>query len=367
MTASQPTFPLKNRGRLLFWSGLGFFLSLIFLISDTLSGLEVQYLDLILLGQSCALIWALVRPVISWLGRMAPLNGARPIQAIAIHVPASLIFSFLLTVVMTLILIQVRRFSGHPTASFENLFAGMVYYFFLAKVVFYWTVVIADQARIYLMKYRDEELRAAQISEQLTKTRLQLLRGQMQPHFLFNTLHGIAGLIRVRLNEDALSTLLDLSKLLRVSLDQGNNELTPLEDEINLLDLYLSIERRRFEDRLRFRIDVPSDLDKQLIPHLLLQPLVENAIHHGIETDPDAGLVNVSAVREGERLRFLIEDDGPGLKDLWSFDRDAGIGLGNLRDRLAQLYGAEAHMLFEKRHPKGLAVVLLIPVRGEAS
>lgn len=200
------------------------------------------------------------------------------------------------------------------------------------------SIVIVAQAFEFYRRAQERERQAAQLREQLTRAQLDALRSQLHPHFLFNTLNSIAALMRTDVaGADRMVT--QLSDLLRATLEpagQGVQEI-PLGDELELLDRYLDIMRVRFRDRLTVDVDVGAEERTGLVPAFLLQPLVENALEHGIGAKPGPGRVSLRAARDNGRLRITITDDGPGLRG--PAEATLGVGLANTRERLAQLYG----------------------------
>ena len=200
------------------------------------------------------------------------------------------------------------------------------------------TILIAHVVSYY-HSLQEREIRATQLEAQLTKARLQTLKSQLQPHFLFNTLHSISALMLTDIAA-ADRMMMSLSDLLRLSLENDGSQITTLSREIEFLDVYLDIEKTRFEDRLRvfFNID-PECLDAQ-VPHLLLQPLVENAVRHGISKRSSRGEVKVIAKREYGSLRICVRDNGPGFSEPFDENFHKGLGLRITRERLLALYGS---------------------------
>lgn len=201
-------------------------------------------------------------------------------------------------------------------------------------------IVIIAHLISYYQSFRDKELRARQLEGQLAKARLQTLKSQLQPHFLFNTLHSISALMLTDVvAADRMMT--SLSDLLRMSLEGNGSQLTTLSREIEFLDVYLSIEKIRFEDRLNVFFDIaPVCLDAQ-VPHLLLQPLVENAVRHGISKRSIMGEIRIIARREDGHLDVWIRDNGPGLSEAPDETPRHGVGLSVTRERLVALYGSD--------------------------
>jgi LytS/YehU family sensor histidine kinase len=194
--------------------------------------------------------------------------------------------------------------------------------------------------------------------------RLEALKMQLHPHFLFNTLNSILPLV-FRDREAASRTVVRLSDLLRLSLQNEGSDLIPLRKELELLKVYLEIQQTRFQDRLTVRLDVEPGIGDALVPNLILQPLVENAIKHGIAARPGSGRVEVHARREADRLRLLVRDDGPGPADPASAPSrpaEGGVGLRNTRDRLELLYPGRHEFEFRGARDRGCEVLLTFPL-----
>jgi signal transduction histidine kinase len=227
-----------------------------------------------------------------------------------------------------------------------------------------------DAIRITRERY-ERELREREISKLATEAELRALRSQINPHFLFNALTTIGYLIQTA-PARAVDTLLRLTSLLRGVL-RSEGELTTLGRELELIEAYLDIERARFEERLRVRIDVPPDLRHERIPPLLLQPLVENAVKHGIGPEREGGEIRVSASMDrtddgAGSLRLVVRDTGAGgSPSQWRRGRDAGVGLSNIERRLAGQYGAAAAVTVDSAPGLGTTVQILLPVERGAT
>ena len=241
-------------------------------------------------------------------------------------------------------------------------------YYLIKKSAFdgivYWAVVGFVHALSYYQLYRERELRASQLETRLARTQLQVLRAQLQPHFLFNTLNSISALMH-RDVESADRMVTRLGDLLRLSLTHTERQEVPLRQELDFLERYLDIQRTRFRDRLSAKVDAdPAALDA-LLPSLILQPLVENAIRYGIEPRAAPGRVEIRARLDDDRLVIEVEDDGPGLPLAAQKDPNGGcgIGLANTRARLEQLYGDRQQFSLVNGGGRGLVVRLAIPYR----
>ena len=232
----------------------------------------------------------------------------------------------------------------------------------LLDLLTYGSLVGIAHAVHFYGRYRERERRAMLLESSLAKARLHALQAQLHPHFLFNTLNAIATLLR-RDPRAAEATLTSLSELLRLALSQSEKQELTLREEVQFLERYLEIQQTRFGDRLRFEQQVePAALDC-LVPTLLLQPLVENAIRHGIEPSGNPGLVRVTARQQDSRLALSVEDDGVGLSQAVPMERKPGIGLSNLRARLQALYGESQKLELVARPQGGVAVRVEIPWR----
>ncbi len=236
---------------------------------------------------------------------------------------------------------------------------------FLADVVdevsgAYIPIALIAHVVAYYSRFRERELRATQLEGQLAKAHLQTLKSQLQPHFLFNTLNSISALMLTDVAA-ADRMMISLCDLLRMSLKENGNQITTLARETEFLSLYLEIQRIRFEDKMRVRMDVAPDCLDAQVPHLLLQPLVENAVKHGISRRSDPGEISITARRDGHHLEIWIRDSGPGLTAPSLEVPTRGLGLRITRDRLSVLYGSEQACEIRNRPEGGAEVRLRIP------
>ncbi len=238
--------------------------------------------------------------------------------------------------------------------------AEMLSWSYLTEFATFWAIVGATWTVTYAHLSRERAVRASQLKTRLARARLETLKSQLHPHFLFNALHSILPLV-FRDADAASRTVRRLSDLLRLSLQNEAYDLLPLSREIEILSVYLEIQKTRFADRLAVSLDVPEGLGDALVPTLILQPLVENAIKHGIAARPGAGRVEVRARRERDgRLSLVVTDDGPG-PSAGERPEGGGVGLRNTRERLALLYGEDHEFAFESAPGHGCRVRLSLP------
>lgn len=235
-------------------------------------------------------------------------------------------------------------------------------YTFHSNLVTYWVLVGATCGYNYYVRYREGQLHAAQLSTQLAQAQLQTLRTQLHPHFLFNTLNAIATLVH-RDPEAADQMIARLSDLLRLTLEGIGVQEVPLANEIDFLRGYLEIEQARFGDRLTVDMQIPPEVLGARIPYLILQPLVENAIRHGIAPRSQPGRVVIRAKSKNGFLVLEVRDSGPGLAAGSDTDTRQGMGLSNTRSRLEKLYGE--HQRFEMKNGSngGFVVTLTFPLQ----
>jgi LytS/YehU family sensor histidine kinase len=225
----------------------------------------------------------------------------------------------------------------------------------------YFAMLVGFQAFAYFAEVREREIQVSRLVAQLAEARLDALRQQLNPHFLFNSLNAITVLVRERNTRAATRVLELLSDLLRQVLRPEQPREVPLSQELQFVEQYLAIERVRFPDRLRVELMIESEVRNALVPIFLLQPLVENAIRHGVTRRVDAGRIAISARREGEMVHLSIRDDGVGIDE----HRSDGVGLSNTRERLRTLYGEQAILAITALPERGTEVSIAMPYRPQ--
>lgn len=348
-----------------FWTALGLLYTSQVYIPMSLEGMNHSFWRMLawqLFG--CWYFWPLVTPLILWLGKRFPLERSSWKRSLPVHLAASTVLAAVHSAQAVLSTIWMRPFdemSGNRP--FSTMFWGRMTSEFHLELIAYGMIVGVGYAFDYYSRYREREFRASQLEAQLAQAQLQALKMQLHPHFLFNTLNAIAGLVRDRKDKAAVNMLAGLSDLLRHTLANAGKQEIPLREELDFLELYLDIQQMRFSDRLTVRMEVAPETLNACVPNLILQPLVENAIRHGIAARVSSGLVAVSARRESGLLQLKVADDGPGLKHGWHLEDGGGIGLSNTRERLNQLYGREHRFEVRNREGGGVEATLLIPWR----
>jgi two-component system, LytTR family, sensor kinase len=226
----------------------------------------------------------------------------------------------------------------------------------------YFPIMLIAYVTFYYSTLKDRERRSAQLEAQLTKANLQALKSQLQPHFLFNTMHSISALMLTDV-QSADRMMTRLSELLRMSLEDGAQQMTTLSRELEFVNGYLEIEKMRLGERLSVLLDIPADALDAQVPHLLLQPLVENAIQHGIARITSKGELSISAGHEGDTLHIIIRDNGPGFDGPNGSHAKAGVGIRTSQERLRTLYGSHQTLQFARLLQGGTEVTIRIPFR----
>ncbi|HEX9109120.1 MAG TPA: histidine kinase [Longimicrobiales bacterium] len=325
-------------------------------------------------------VWAALAPGIVRLGRAVPIRRGRLTHGLVFHVAAGA----LAALAHAALAVGVERLlgaAGAPAAGYGEALRLRLRIGSHLDVITYWAILLTSYALAYWRREQERELTASRAAAALAEARLELLRVQLDPHFLFNALNAIAGM--VHLDPPAADRMIArLAELLRFSLDERGRQEVPLRDELRLLEAYAAIERVRFGKRLEISVQVEAELQDALVPSLLLQPLVENAIRHGIAPRPGPGRVQVTAARVANALEVVVRDDGVGLSSDGGArpaphtaddggrappGKRSGFGLDNTRARLAQLYGAAHRFDIVEGDAGGLLVRLTIPLRGAAA
>jgi signal transduction histidine kinase len=304
--------------------------------------------------------WAAFAPSIVWLSQRFRFERQGLIRALAIHLPAVLVFSLAHIGVMQgaqwwLVTSEGGVYPWWPQVQRAALVNADW------EMMTYWAIVGLSHALLYYRESRDRELRASQLETRLVEAQLKTLQQQLHPHFLFNTLNAISALMH-RDVAAADRTLMRLSDLLRLTLERLGEQEVTLDEELDFLRKYLDIERTRFADRLIVRFDIAPETLQAFVPTLLLQPLVENAIKHGVARKAGAGHIDITARRDNDKLCIEVRDDGVGLSEDALTALHKGIGVSTTRARLQHQFGADYRFEFH-RLSQGVAVIVAVPWR----
>ncbi|MFI5197702.1 MAG: sensor histidine kinase [Thermoanaerobaculia bacterium] len=352
------TFWKRTSANVAVWTVAGFFFaSQLYFLYPIASGREMSFTRALLINLPFYYLWAVLTPAILWLARRFPIERAGWKRPLLIHLGASASLSAVQLFLAGTVLHALADATANRSSSLWLVLAQFFRLNFHANVLTYWALVgLAWGADTYA-KYRDRELAASQLETQLAQAELGALKMQLQPHFLFNTLNAIAALLKA--NPDAAEgMILQLSDFLRLTLKNTGRPDVSLREELEFLERYLAIEKTRFQDRLLTRFRIRSEVLDARVPNLILQPLVENAIRHGIARDHRAGRLEVSASHEGGRLLLRVSDDGPGAPPGHVTE---GIGLSNTRERLRHLFGDAYSLEYGNAPGGGFLVSVTLP------
>ena len=356
------------------WLAWGLLWSTQVALYSRLGGKLMPFLEALRLQMPLGFAWALLTPGIIWLGRrFPPFEGRRWPLGVVVNLIVSMVVVYLLGLGQ---IVNERSVLGSSARDLPLLIAGFRSWLFwlTSDGMLYWAVLAIDSGVARYREARERELRASQLEAQLSQARLKSLKMQLQPHFLFNALHTIGQLVRTGQDALAVQVVAGLGDLLRQLLDSATTQEVPLKQELEFLRSYLDIEQIRFRDRLKVVVDAGGDTFDARVPHLILQPLVENAIRHGITPRTSVGRLLISARRINGSLHLTVRDDGAGLPSSGLEARDSrggagggggggGVGLTNTSARLQQLYGDQASFDVVNAEDGGAIAHIVLPFR----
>jgi signal transduction histidine kinase len=305
-------------------------------------------------------LWALMTPLIFTCAERFPLVRPQVSRNLGIHLLLSTLFWVLDAVIMD----AVSPLLGSPSSPFLLSLANR---FFICVFSYFALAGIGHALRFHGL-YVERRLRASELESQVLRAQFLALQMQLRPHFLFNILNTISGLIRTGNPRGAIQMTAGLADLLRAVLHSDGTQEVPLRQELDFVERYLRLEQLRFQERLRIRIEVAPDAQEALVPHLLLQPLVENAVRHGVRGEGES-LVDVKVTREEDMLWLRVRDTGEGLASRErarpepGVPSEGGIGLANTRARLRNLYGDSHRLELRPAEGGGALVQVAIPFR----
>jgi two-component sensor histidine kinase len=310
--------------------------------------------------------WALIAPLVVWFCRRVPLEGPRLTRRLVAHagfaIGMSLLHSTLEVGFASLIgLLTQGSVLQFTRSSVSTAFSSLGY-----DLMAYSAIIGTFHAFSFYRRLREREIAASRLAAQLAQARLEALRNQLKPHFFFNAMNTVAMLVRAGDNTLAIRTLSGMSDLLRHVLQDDPSTLVPLREELEFIERYLAIEQIRFNDRLRFSLEADESAREAMVPNLLLQPLVENAVRHGIGARAGASLIEVRAsIRDG-RLMLSVTDDGPGFHNRAARSDGEGVGLRNTRARLREHYPDQSRLDLRNAPGGGAIVSIELPVQAPA-
>ncbi len=305
--------------------------------------------------------WALATPLVLRLGRRFPPVKLRPVGTWVAHLAACAGVGLTFAAWMAWLDIA---FNPYARQSWTGTFAGLWFDKFYNGILTFLVLYAAILAVSYVLDSRErlahQRTETARLNELLSKTQLDALRRQIEPHFLFNTLNSVAGLVREGRNDAAVGMIAGLSDFLRRVLQDSTQQQVPLGEEMEFAQKYLDIQKMRFSDRLQLSVDVPRELYPAQVPSLILQPMVENAVKHGIAKRAQGGVIRIAASSGNGMLTLSVCNDGPSLPADWEMTR-SGIGISNVRTRLQGLYGDAFELSMRNQEAGGVVVSVSLP------
>ena len=318
------------------------------------------------------IMWACLAPVIFWIARRVPIEREHWIRNVILNVLAGVVLAVGHRVIYLFLAWLVFVAPHDPISSILNLYGYLLFFNLPTGLMSYAAILLVSHMLGYYQRFQEEELKASRLKAELaearlriTEAQLQALKMQLQPHFLFNTLNSISALLGEDV-EAADEMVARLGDFLRMTLDNSGAQEVSLQQELEFLRSYLEIERVRFQDRLTVDLQVESESLDARVPNLILQPIVENAIKHGIVQRIGPGLIEIRAECHDGALQLRITDNGPGLESDGPGDVvfKEGLGLSNTRARLQQLYGTRQRFILSRASGGGLEVTMEIPFQA---
>ncbi|HVF85935.1 MAG TPA: histidine kinase [Pyrinomonadaceae bacterium] len=343
------------------WTLVGFFFASQIYFYTLYTSRPVAFSKALVWQMLCVYLNALLTPVILWLARRFRIERQNWPRRLTIHVVAGSLIAFALALGhVALDMVFLGRYDKTPVFDLFRMAFGM----FDKEMLVYWFLVLMSHAFDYYNRYQHGELRTSQLETKLAQAHLQALRMQLNPHFLFNTLNTISELIYSD-PRAAEQMITQVSDMLRLSLDKVGVQEVSLQQELEFLNKYLEIEQTRFAERLKVRMEIHPDTLHACVPNMILQPLVENAVRHGIAPRALGGSIEIHARRDNGMLSMEVRDDGHGLSKKLEkmISGGVGVGLANTRARLEHLYGAMHRFELSTSPGHGLTVSMAIPFR----
>jgi two-component system, LytTR family, sensor kinase len=348
------------------WSVYGVFNTVVVHFRSLLYGRPMGWTECAQYEMSYVWVWAAITPLVLALSRRFPLGRGHSRRNVLVHVAGAFAAALATKCVWDFTALPFLEPKMVPVnlATFQRSMLHALDF----GVLHYLIVIVCHHALEYYRRYEDGRLRASQLETRLANAQLQALKMQLHPHFLFNTLHSISELVHAD-PARAETMIVRLSDFLRLTLEQSGSPEVAVSQELEFLRRYLEIEQMRFEERLTVEWEIDPEALPIRVPNLLLQPIVENALRHGIGRNPGPGLLRISCRMDGDRLAMKVFDNGPGparaTANLQEPVRE-GVGLNNTRHRLERLYGGDHHIDFRQTPDTGFEVTIRIPFRSPA-
>lgn len=305
--------------------------------------------------------WVVAMPLVLGLVRRYPPAQWRRVSTWSTHLAACLCIGIVYAAWIALWEELLNPWALTPGPDpYPELWKHKFYGGLLSYLVLYGLILLINHVLDAREQLAFQQTESARLNEQLSKAQLSALRRQIEPHFLFNTLNAIAGLVREKRNDAAVNMIVGLSDFLRRVVEDSDRQQVPLGEELEFTQKYLDIQKARFAERLQFSVDVPPDLLPAQVPSLILQPMVENAVKHGIARRVQGGAIKITAFHSNGTLTVRVYNDGPSLPAGWESGK-SGIGILNVRTRLQNLYGDQFELSMRNQRPGGVEATVSVP------
>lgn len=338
------------------WCAIAFFEATQTVFGMRLQGMHHNWPLLFITVVFSWLPWALVTPLVLRFGRRSQLH---PLMWLG-HIGFGVLVNIVASAWVGAFVLWLNPYANSPAPQrflpvwFANFYGGL-----LSSLMLYGGILAVGHILESRVRLARQEAETARLNEQLSRTQLNALRRQIEPHFLFNSLNSIAGLVRDKQNDAAVQMIARLSEFLRRVLEDSNRQLVSLAEEVEFSERYLEIQKVRFAERLDLSVEVPNDLRSAQVPSLLLQPMVENAVKHGIAKRAQGGAIRISASRNNGMLTLCVYNDGPAFRS--TEEAQPGVGMSNIRMRLSSLYGEKFRLNIDNKQPQGVEVSVSVP------
>jgi two-component system, LytTR family, sensor kinase len=343
------------------WSGFGLIDAMQTVFVMRSEGMHHAWMRLFVCSVLSFLPWALATGIVMRLGRQFSPANSKSLVTWCVHLASCMMIGLLYAAWTTWLDKLINPYANNtPAGPFVHAWLDRFYNGFVSSLVLYAAILSVSYVLDSRARLAYQQTETARLNEQLSKAQLDALRRQIEPHFLFNTLNAISGLVREQRNDDAVSMIAGLSDFLRRLLQDSTRQQVALGEEVEFVQKYLDIQKVRFVERLQFRVDVPTELLLAQVPTLFLQLIVENAIKHGIAKRAQGGAIRIAAFRSGGKLTVSVYNDGPAL--MWE-KMGSGIGISNMRTRLRSLYGDAFELSMHNQDPGGVEVTVSVPFK----
>ena len=344
------------------WGGVALFDATQTVVAMHAEGMHHNWTELFITVMLSWLPWALATPLILRLARRAPLQTAN-LGNWLLHLGTCAAIGLVSAAWLARLENLLNPWAKTPAVQpFLHLWLYKFYNGLLLFLMLYGFVLVVSFVLGSRERLAQQQTETARLNEQLSKSQLDALRRQIEPHFLFNTLNAIAGLVREKRNDAAVNMIAGLSDFLRRTLEDSGRQQVPLGEEMEFLQKYLDIQKVRFGERLQIAVDVPKELFPARVPSLILQLMVENALKHGVAKLAHGGAIRIAASRSNGTLYINVYNDGPPLPDDWE-KTTSGIGIANMRTRLQGLYGSAFELTMRNHEPCGVEASVSVPFR----